>query len=98
MGETTRYKIFITEAIWVLWKARNTRTFEGIQINIERTYLRWVERMTDRIEDEFEQIKLNPYKEREELQERFERRWCIKKRLATVIKTTALTLKTTVGQ
>jgi hypothetical protein len=80
--QTKRYKMFVTEAIWTIWKKRNERIFEERQINTDEYIKAWNKEMSDRIRMDFNLLPQVGQNKISKLK-RFEGLWCVNEWLAS---------------
>lgn len=83
-NETKRYKIFITEAIWILWKCRNERHLADLQHQHKDPFKTWTKSLNKRIQTEYDIVGLLAYPLRLDAMETFKKLWCANEYLATV--------------
>jgi len=81
---TTKYKIFVSEAIWTIWKERNNRIFNEVVPNGKTLIDKWTEVISQRIKVNWNIINLKPYKERKQEIDKFESLWCTKDTLCRI--------------
>jgi ribonuclease HI/exonuclease III/chemotaxis regulatin CheY-phosphate phosphatase CheZ len=83
---TDRYKIYVSEAIWVIWKDRNRRVFDELNPSHERLITSWNEAIKRRILIDWNTIRLLPLKERDLNVAKFESLWAAKEYLVELDK------------
>jgi len=73
-----KYKSFIADAVWTLWKARNARVFNHPNINTTKEELieKWDDAIGQRILTEWMEMRWHPFSKREELEYQVRDRWC----------------------
>ena len=57
-NETEKYRVFVTKAIWVIWKARNRRIFDEKETTADELKAKWKEEIRQHLRTEHERIKL----------------------------------------
>lgn len=70
-----RYKIFITETIWMIWKARNGKIFSETPMTGETLVKDWKKTIEKRITLDFEIIKIEEIRKRDKKSKELMRLW-----------------------
>ena len=82
--EMKRYITFITESIWNVWKLRNQRIFEETQYDKNVQLQKWKIQMQERIQLDYNIIKLKPCSQYETEYASFKSLWCQRQTLANL--------------
>ena len=84
---TKRYKAFISEGIWIIWKKRNSRIFERIEYSEDNLIEDWKKAISEELETDFNIITLQPFIERKAHYKAFKQLWCVNGILAKMTET-----------